>query len=178
MRAEYASRTVAMEFDGYAVGGLSVGEPRGAMIPALTAALNELPDDRLRYLMGVGDPISILDAVGLGVDLFDCVLPTRLARHGTGLSDGGRVQVRAAGKALDDRAIDPACSCRTCRRYSAGYVRHLLTVGEPTGGRLLTMHNLSWMMKFIERIRKAISEGRLVSLRDEVAAGWGEEALR
>jgi queuine tRNA-ribosyltransferase len=178
LRSEYAAKTVGMDFDGYAVGGLSVGEPRSAMLPALAAALIELPEDRPRYLMGVGDPISIVDAVALGVDMFDCVLPTRLARHGTGLSDGGRVQVRAAGKALDDRPIDPSCSCRVCRRYSVGYVRHLLAVSEPSGGRLLTIHNLSWMLGFIERVRQAIGAGRLAGLRDEVAAGWEEEALR
>jgi queuine tRNA-ribosyltransferase len=178
LRAEFASKTAALDFDGYAVGGLSVGEPRSATFPALAAALGELPEARPRYLMGVGDPLSIVDAVALGVDMFDCVLPTRLARHGTGLSGGGRVQVRAAGKALDDRPIDPTCSCRVCRRYSVGYVRHLLSVSEPTGGRLLTLHNLSWMLGFIERVRRAVSAGRLTGLRDEVAAGWGEEALR
>ena len=172
MRAEYAARTVALDFDGYAIGGLSVGEPLEEMLPALAATIAGLPADRPRYLMGVGDPVSIVEAVALGVDMFDCVLPTRLARHGTALTAMGRVQVKASRFARDDKPVDPACDCAVCDRYSAGYLRHLLMVGEPTAGRLLSIHNLRWLLRFVERITDAIGTGDLDRLRTEVAEAW------
>lgn len=178
LRSEYAGKTVALGFDGYAIGGLSVGEPRSEMLPALDAAVEGLPGDRPRYLMGVGDPISIVEAVAAGVDMFDCVLPTRLARHGTALSDIGRVQMKAAARAADVGPIDPSCSCRVCRRYSSGYIRHLLLVGEPSGGRLLTIHNLAWMMGFLQRIRDSIIDGSFTTFRASVGEAWGAEPLR
>jgi len=172
LRARCASDLVQLDFDGYAVGGLSVGESRDQMLPALAAALGELPADRARYLMGVGDPLSILAAVALGVDMFDCVLPTRLARHGNALTSTGRLSVRAAGQATHDGPLDEACGCRVCARYSRGYLRHLLTVGEPTAGRLLTIHNLAWMFDLFERIREAIKLGSVAQLTFQVAEGW------
>jgi queuine tRNA-ribosyltransferase len=178
LRGESAAQTAALEFDGYAIGGLSVGETRQQMLPALAAALAELPADRPRYLMGVGDPVSLLDAVALGVDMFDCVLPTRLARHGTALTSEGRYQVRGARLAADDRPLDPACSCRVCARYSRGYVRHLVVTGELTGGRLLTIHNLSWLLALVDRAREAIRAGSLEPMRDRLAAIWNRGSLR
>src|SRR5262249_16663252 len=159
LRAECAARTVELGFDGYAIGGLSVGEPLEAMLPALAAAVAHLPADRPRYLMGVGDPPSILQAVMLGVDMFDRVLPTRRARHGTALTDRGRVQAKAGRFATEQAPVHPGCGCPVCQRYSAGYIRHLLLVGEPTGGRLLTIHNVHWLLGFIEKVRKAIESG-------------------
>jgi queuine tRNA-ribosyltransferase len=178
LRAEYARATAALDFDGYGIGGLSVGEPRDQLLAALTAALAELPFDRPRYLMGVGDPVTILDAVGLGVDMFDCVLPTRLARHGTALTTAGRYQVRAARHAADDRPLDPDCGCRVCARFSRGYVRHLLVTNEPTGGRLLSIHNLAWLLAVVDRARDAIRGGSLRVLRAEMAAIWNPGSLR
>jgi queuine tRNA-ribosyltransferase len=178
LRAECAEQLVDLGFDGYAIGGLSVGEPREEALPALAAALAHLPLDRPRYLMGVGDPVSMVEAVALGVDMFDCVLPTRLARHGTALTGAGRVQLKGRRFARQSDPLDPACSCPTCRRYSAGYLRHLLSVGEATGGRLLTVHNLSWILDLVERIRGAIVEGTLHKLRSEVAAVWSGRGLR
>jgi queuine tRNA-ribosyltransferase len=172
LRAESAERTVALDFDGYGVGGLSVGEPRVEMLPALAAAVNGLPAGRPRYLMGVGDPVSIVEAVALGVDMFDCVLPTRLGRHGTALTDLGRLQLRRADLARDDRPVDPACPCRTCERYSRAYLRHLFVVGEPTGARLLTWHNLAWLLGLMARIRAAVMGGTLSELRSQIAAVW------
>jgi queuine tRNA-ribosyltransferase len=172
LRAEQATHLAALDFDGYGIGGLSVGEPRHEMLPALAATTVLLPVDRPRYLMGVGDPVSLLEAIALGVDMFDCVLPTRLARHGTALTSAGRYQVRAAAHARDDRPIDPACRCRVCARYSRGYVRHLLVAGEPTGGRLLTVHNLAWVLGVVARARQAIETGTLEHLISEVAAAW------
>ena len=178
MRAECAQRTVALGFDGYAVGGLSVGEPLEEMLPALEAAIAGLPPDRPRYLMGVGDPVSMVEAVALGVDMFDCVLPTRLARHGTALTALGRVQVKASRFARADRPVDPTCDCPVCGRYSAGYLRHLLLVGEPTAGRLLSIHNLRWLLRFVERTAAAIEGGTLDRLRREVAEAWNSKPLR
>jgi len=178
LRGEHAADLAALEFDGYAIGGLSVGEPRAQMLPALAAALAMLPADRPRYLMGVGDPVSLLDAVALGVDMFDCVLPTRLARHGTALTGGGRYQVRAARHAADDQPIDPECGCRVCARFSRGYLRHLLVVGEPTAGRLLSIHNLAWLLSLVDRARQAIRTATLAELRNQVAAAWEPGSLR
>jgi queuine tRNA-ribosyltransferase len=172
LRRDSARRTVDLGFDGYAVGGLSVGESRADMLPALAAAIAELPDDQPRYLMGVGDPIGLVEAVALGVDMFDCVLPTRLARHGTVLSSTGRYQIRNAAFASDGDPLDAACSCAVCARWSRAYLRHLIQVSEPTAPRLLTLHNLAWTFALIGRIRHAIEVGRLDTLRAEVAAVW------
>jgi len=172
LRAESARRTVALGFDGYGIGGLSVGEPRAEMLPALEAALAELPEDRPRYLMGVGDPLALVDGVARGVDQFDCVLPTRLGRHGTALTHAGRLSLRRADHAEDDGALDPACACPVCARWSRAYLRHLLTVDEPVAGRLLTLHNLAWTLGLMDRIRDAVAEGRLGALRAEIAAVW------
>jgi queuine tRNA-ribosyltransferase len=175
MRAESAERTVAFGFDGYAVGGLSVGEDRSAMLPALEVAVAGLPPDRPRYFMGLGDPVGIVEAVARGVDMFDCVLPTRLGRHGTLLTSEGRINLRNHRFADDPDPIDPACGCGVCARWSRGYLRHLLTVSEPTAPRLLTLHNVAWTFAFVDRIRAAIVAGTLDALRAEVAAVWAGE---
>jgi len=178
LRLDCARRTVEMGFDGYAIGGLSVGEPLEQMLPALAAAIEALPPDRPRYLMGVGDPHAVVEAVALGVDMFDCVLPTRLARHGTAITSQGRFQLKAARHAREDVPIDPGCPCPVCARYSRGYIRHLLVVGEPTGGRLLTVHNLAWLLALVDDVRAAIEHGRLAEVRAGVAAHWGRGSLR
>jgi len=173
LRTESARRTVELDFDGYAVGGLSVGESREDMLPALKAALDELPHDKPRYLMGVGDPAGMVEAVGLGIDMFDCVLPTRLARHGTLLTAEGRINLKNARFARDDRPPDPACGCPTCSRWSRGYLRHLLQVAEPTAGRLLTVHNVAWILDLVRRMRKHIAAGTFQGLRRDVLDVWG-----
>jgi queuine tRNA-ribosyltransferase len=178
LRAESAARLAGLDFDGYAIGGLSVGEPRREMLPALAAALSGLPDNRPRYLMGVGDPVSIIEAVALGVDMFDCVMPTRLARHGTALTGWGKAQVKSARFARADEPLDPTCPCRTCQRYPAGYLRHLLLVGEPTAGRLLTLHNLAWMAALTSSIRQHIQKGTLHDLQIRVGEAWRGGSLR
>jgi queuine tRNA-ribosyltransferase len=173
LRADQAKRLVDMDFDGYGIGGLSVGESRDEMLRALAAALEHLPADRPRYLMGVGDPAAIVEAVALGVDQFDCVLQTRLGRHGTALTAEGKLQLRNARHADAEEPVDPACACEVCARHSRGYLRHLFQVGEPTALRLLTLHNVAWTFQLMERIRSAIAEGRLSSLRGDVLATWG-----
>jgi queuine tRNA-ribosyltransferase len=172
LRVESAERTASCDFDGYAIGGLSVGEPRERIMPALAAALTVLPPDRPRYLMGVGDPVSVVEAVALGVDMFDCVLPTRLGRHGAALTSAGRLQVRAAAMAADQGPVDPGCRCPVCGRYSRAYLRHLFSVGEPTAARLLTLHNLTWILMLMRRIRASIVDGSLGGLQREIAAVW------
>ncbi len=122
--------------------------------------------------MGVGDPLGMIEAIALGVDLFDCVLPTRLARHGTILTTGGRLNLRNAVHADDAGPLDPACTCGVCARYSKAYLRHLLRVQEPTAPRLLTVHNVHWTLRLVERAREAIVAGSLSALRREVADSW------
>jgi queuine tRNA-ribosyltransferase len=172
LRKESAHRTVDIGFDGYAVGGLSVGERRPAMLEALDTTTAELPVDRVRYLMGVGDPVGVLEAIALGVDMFDCVLPTRLARHGTILTDAGRLNLRNAAFTSDAGPLDPTCSCPVCRRWSRGYLRHLLRVQEPTAARLLTLHNVGWLLGLVARARQAVRNGTLDRLRADVVAAW------
>lgn len=172
LRMEAAKRTTALDFDGYGIGGLSVGEPRPEMIRALDATIPELPADRPRYLMGVGDPIGMVEAVARGVDMFDCVLPTRLARHGTALTSTGKVQMKNASNRTDPAPIDAACGCSTCGRYSRSYLRHLLQVGEPSAARLITIHNLAWMFDLIARMRSAIASSTFDDLRAEVVDIW------
>jgi queuine tRNA-ribosyltransferase len=173
LRRESAQRTVELGFDGYGVGGFSVGEAREEMLPALVATLEELPEDRPRYLMGVGDPIGLVEGIALGVDMFDCVLPTRLARHGTVLATSGRFRIRSAVNARDEGPLDPSCSCPVCARWSRAYLRHLVQVAEPTAARLLTLHNVSWILALVEQARQSIFAGTLDALRQEVAAAWG-----
>jgi queuine tRNA-ribosyltransferase len=172
LRVESAERTVAIGFDGYAVGGLSVGESRDEMLPALEAALSVLPPDRPRYFMGLGDPLGLVDAVSRGIDMFDCVLPTRLARHGTLLTSTGRLNLRNLRHADDAGPIDEACGCPVCARWSRGYLRHLLLVDEPTAPRLLTLHNVWWTFDLVRRIRSAIRQGTLDALRADLAERW------
>ena len=173
MRAESAQRTASLNFDGYAVGGLSVGETRAEMLPAIEAAVAHLPEDQPRYLMGVGDPASIVEAVALGIDQFDCVLQTRLGRHGTALTWGGRLHIKNAKYALDESPLDPECSCPVCARHTRGYLRHLMQAGEPTAARLVSIHNVSWTLQLMAKIRAGIADGSFQALKGRVLEAWG-----
>ncbi|HUF47918.1 MAG TPA: tRNA guanosine(34) transglycosylase Tgt [Vicinamibacterales bacterium] len=159
LRQRSAAGTVAIGFEAYAIGGLSVGEPAGLMyeIAGQTAAL--LPADRPRYLMGVGTPVDLLESVARGIDLFDCVLPTRNARNGQLLTRRGPIAIKNARYAEDDRPPDPDCGCPTCRRHSRAYLRHLYIAGEMTAGTLNTLHNLHFYLDTMREIRKAIEFG-------------------
>ena len=172
LRSESAERTVALDFDGYGIGGLSVGEPRDEMLAVLAATVPYLPVDRPRYLMGVGDPVGMLESVALGVDQFDCVAPTRAARHGSIWTSTGRINLRNAVHATDDGPLDPACPCPTCARWSRGYLRHLLTVGEPTVWRLCSIHNLTYVLGLMDEAREAIATGRLDALVSRTRHTW------
>ena len=171
LRERCAQALVAMGFDGYAVGGLSVGEPEDQMYAGLDMALPWLPEDRPRYLMGTGTPGQIVRCVAQGVDLFDCVLPTRVARNGSAYTAAGLVPVKA-GRFRDDPApVEEGCACETCRCFSRGYIRHLLNAGEILGLRLLTIHNLHFYMKLMRAVRRAVEEQRL----DAFARAFTEE---
>ena len=182
LRAEAAERTVALcgedpagqeRFDGFGIGGLSVGESRAEMVPAIEATTAHLPLDRPRYVMGLGDPAGMVEAVAHGVDLFDCVLPTRHGRHGTILTSAGRINLKNAEWATADEPLDPTCPCEVCARWSKGYLRHLIAVNEPTGPRLATLHNLAWTLRLVDDMRQAIVEGRFEALRRDVARRLG-----
>jgi queuine tRNA-ribosyltransferase len=172
LRAEYAERLVGIGFDGYAIGGLSVGETAEERWAALGASVEHLPTSSPRYLMGVGDPVSVLQAVNLGVDMMDCVLPTRLGRHGSALTNGGRLPLKAGRFAKDGSPIDPTCSCPVCGRHTRAYIRHLYNVGEPSAGRLVSLHNLAWLTGLVARGRQAVLEGRFADFCNEVLAVW------
>ena len=167
LRIKSAKEIVSIGFDGYAIGGLSVGEPQEVMLEMIEVSLKALPEDHPVYLMGVGTPEDILEAVWLGVDMFDCVLPTRNARRGTLFTSGGKLVIKQARFKEDRRPIDPECNCYTCRHYSRAYLRHLFMAGELLSYRLNTIHNLHFYMKFMEGIRRAIKEDRLGEFRSK-----------
>ena len=162
LRKESATDLVQMDFQGFAMGGLSVGEPKSVMLEILKGTLPLLPEDAPRYVMGVGTPEDILDAVRLGVDFFDCVLPTRNARNGTLFTSAGKLSIKQAQYAEDHRPIDETCSCYTCRHYSRAYLRHLYMAKEILSSRLNTIHNLFYYMVFMKEIRGAIQRGGLL----------------
>ncbi|HET7205169.1 MAG TPA: tRNA guanosine(34) transglycosylase Tgt [Terriglobales bacterium] len=159
LRKESAERTVEIGFPGYAIGGLSVGEPRHVTREVVEATLEHLPADQPRYLMGVGTPEEIADYANLGIDMMDCVLPTRAARHGLLFTSGGKVSIKQAKYAADDSALDPKCACPVCRRYSRAYLRHLYSSNELLGQLLNTIHNLSFYLDTMRTVRDAILLG-------------------
>ncbi len=170
LRARSAAATAALGFTGFGIGGLSVGESPPARNAAVEAAVPELPETAPRYVMGLGDTEGILDCVARGIDLFDCVLPTRLARHGKVLSPTGDFSIKRAEWADDTNPIDPECPCVACRRYSRGYIRHLFATREFLGPRLLSLHNLTYTLGLMRRIRESIAAGRFRDLYDQAIA--------
>jgi len=159
LRKESAERTVAIGFPGYALGGLSVGEPRERTFEVVDATIPHLPTDKPRYLMGVGTPEEVAAYAGLGIDMMDCVLPTRAARHGLLFTSGGKVSIKQARYARDESALDPNCGCRVCQRYSRAYLRHLYASGEVLAQVLNTVHNLSFYLDTVRRVRHSIRLG-------------------
>lgn len=170
LRAESARRTAALGFDGFGIGGLSVGETAPERDAALEVTTAELPPDRVRYVMGLGDPEGVLAAVARGADLFDCVWPTRLARHGRVLTPAGDYSLRRARHAVSDLPLDPGCRCHACATVSRGYLRHLLVTGELTALRLLTLHNLTYTLDLLAGARAAIVAGGFDAWRAETLA--------
>jgi queuine tRNA-ribosyltransferase len=173
LRRECAAALVELGMPGYALGGFSVGEPKDIAGPALAESAAALPADKPRYLMGVGTPADFLDAVAVGVDMMDCVLPTRNARHAVALTWSGALRLRNAKHVRDESPLDPGCGCFTCKRHGRGYIRHLFQVGETLGGTLLTIHNLAFMADLGRATRDAIAAGRFVSFRQETLARVG-----
>ena len=160
LRKESAERTVEIGFPGYAIGGLSVGEPRELTREIVESTLEHLPADKPRYLMGVGTPEEIVEYAGLGVDMMDCVLPTRAARHGLLFTSEGKVSIKQARYAQDAGPLDPNCACRVCQRYSRAYLRHLYASNEVLAQVLNTIHNLSFYLDTMRRVRHSISLGK------------------
>jgi queuine tRNA-ribosyltransferase len=173
LRAECAGRLVELDFPGYAVGGVSVGEGREEVRAALEVSTRHLPADRPRYLMGVGRPQDVLDAVATGIDLFDCVLPTRNGRNATCLTASGPVKLRNAAHRLDDRPVEEGCDCPACSRFSRAYLRHLFLAGEMLGPILASAHNLAYLHRLTLRIREAIRAGRFVQFKAEALEALG-----
>ena len=177
LREQSAKDLVEMDFCGYAVGGLSVGEPMDVMCEVLDYTTPLLPRDKPRYLMGVGSPDYLFEAVIRGIDMADCVLPTRIARNGTAMTSHGKVVIRNGKYSRDFTPLDPECDCYTCRNYTRAYIRHLFNVDEILALRLTTIHNLYFLIKLMERIREAIKEDRLLELKDEFYKKYGYTQL-
>lgn len=173
LRHAHAKALVEMDFPGYSIGGTSVGEPKDVMYRMIEDAIEYLPEDKPRYLMGVGSINGLFEGVIRGVDMFDCVLPTRIARHGAAMTSKGRVNIKRAEFEYDFSPLDSECDCETCKNYTKAYLRHLTRTNEGLGMRLLSIHNLRFLLKLMERIREAIKEDRLLELRDEVYAAYG-----
>lgn len=172
LRERSARSLAALDFPGYAIGGLSVGEPKEIMYDVLEYTVPLLPDTKPRYLMGVGSPDALVEGAVRGIDMFDCVLPTRIARNGTTMTSQGRLVVRNAKYARDFSPLDPACDCYTCRNYTRAYIRHLIKSDEILGLRLTTYHNLYFLLRLMENVRQAIREDRLRDFRDEFFAQY------
>ena len=170
LRTLSVERTLAIGFEAYAIGGLSVGEPADTMYSIVGHTVPQLPADRPRYLMGVGTPLDIVEAVSRGVDLFDCVMPTRNARNGQLFTSEGRLTIKNARHAADEGPLDPACSCYTCRTHSRAYLRHLFVSGEIGASVLNTIHNLRFYLDTMARVRQAIVFGTLGTLRQSLQA--------
>jgi queuine tRNA-ribosyltransferase len=167
LRRESLSRTVEIGFDGYAIGGLSVGEEKGVMYSVIEDLAPLMPAERPRYLMGVGTPEDLIEAVARGVDMFDCVLPTRNGRTGQAFTSRGKVNIKNARYARDVRPLDEACGCAVCRRHTRAYLRHLYLTGEMLGGILLTHHNLAFFLDTLRRVRQSIRSGDFARFRQE-----------
>lgn len=175
LRKKSAEDLVAMNFPGYAVGGLSVGEPKDIMVDILDYTTDFLPEDKPRYLMGVGTPDYLFEAVEHGIDMADCVLPTRIARNGTAMTSVGRVIAKNGKYKEDFTSLDENCDCYTCKNYTKAYIRHLFNVNEILAYRLLSIHNIYFLTKLMENIRNAILEDRFLEYKKEFYESYGYE---
>ena len=173
LRQRCAKELVAMDFDGYSIGGTSVGEPKEIQNMILDATIDLLPENKPRYLMGVGSPGAILDAVERGVDMFDCVLPTRVARHGTAMTSRGRVILKNKSFEMDFSPLDDNCDCYCCKNYTKAYLHHLFKADEILGYRLVSMHNIRFLNRLVEDIREAIKNDTFMELKKKVYEDYG-----
>ena len=174
LRYQSAMEITELELPGYAIGGLSVGEPREIMLDILDDCVDHLPEDKPRYLMGVGTPDYLFEGVERGIDMFDCVLPTRLARHGVAMTSHGNINIKNAEYARDFTPLDDECDCYACRNYSKAYIRHLFKSNEIMSSMLLSEHNLHFLVTMMGRIRKAIEEDRFTEYKKEFYEKYGE----
>ncbi len=177
LRVASARELVRLGFEGYAIGGLSVGEGKSDMYAMLDVTVPELPENKPRYLMGVGHPEDLIEGVARGVDLFDCVVPSRHGRTGSLFTSAGRVVIKQARYAEDERPIDPDCACPVCRRYSRAYLHHLFMVKEMLGARLNTIHNLWYFSELMRRIREALTEGTFPEFREAFYRNSNRQAV-
>lgn len=167
LRRHCAEELVKMDFDGYSIGGTSVGETKPTMYKMVEYSTKYLPEDKLRYLMGVGDPIDLIENVMRGVDIFDCVSPTRLARHGHAYTSYGKINIKNNKYKEDFTPVDSKCDCYACKHYTKGYIRHLITADETFGARLLSIHNIRFLTHLMEQIRENIANGTIEEFRDQ-----------
>ena len=167
LREWSAKETSKLPFDGFSIGGTSVGEDKDTMYKMIDDGIRYLPEDKPRYLMGVGDPIDILEGVSRGIDMFDCVLPTRLARHGNAFTRNRKINIKNNKYKEDFQPIDESCDCYTCKNYTRAYVRHLITANETNGGRLLSIHNIRFLIKMTDEIRTSIENGNFQEYKEE-----------
>ena len=172
LREYSAKETVKLDFDGYSIGGTSVGEDKDTMYKMIDYAIKYLPIDKPRYLMGVGEPIDLLEGVERGVDMFDCVLPTRLARHGNAFTRHGRINLKNLKYKEDFTPIEDNCDCYTCKNYTKAYIRHLITCDEMLGGRLLSIHNIRFLIKEMEEIREAIKNDNFKNYKEKFISDY------
>ena len=177
LRQRSSEELAPLGFDGYAIGGLSVGEARGPMFDATTLAASFLPHDKPRYFMGIGDPEGVIEVIARGVDMFDCVLPTRTARTGSALTWEGRLNLRNAGFARDPRPLDAGCGCPACAKFSRAYIRHLVNQQEILGLRLLSLHNLRFLLDLVAAAREQIERGAFESWRADAIARLTRQPL-
>ena len=173
LRRESAMAISEMDLPGYSIGGLSVGEPKDIMYDVMDECVELLPKNKPRYLMGVGSPDCLFEGVERGVDMFDCVLPTRIARHGMAMTSRGRVNIKNAKYERDFTPLDPDCDCYTCRNYSKAYLRHLFKCDEILSAMLMTNHNLHFLVNTMTKIRKAIDEDRFTEYKKEFYDAYG-----
>ena len=175
LRKHCAEELVKMDFDGYSIGGTSIGEPKDVMFEMVSYSVPYLPEDKPRYLMGVGSIDYILEGIAMGVDMFDCVLPTRIARHGALMTSKGRVNIRDAKYEYDFSPLDEDCDCYTCKNYTKAYLRHLYKCDETLGKRLLSIHNIRFLIHMMEEARTAIKEDRFGDFKDEFIKKYGDK---
>ncbi len=178
LRRQSTEAITALDFDGYAVGGLAVGESHESTLEAVRTVVDGLPADKPRYLMGVGDPYLLAHATALGIDMFDCVSPTRIARHGTALTDQGPVRVKGLPNRGLDEPLESGCGCRVCQRVSRGLLHHLSHVDTESAGALLSLHNLAFQFRLISRLRQAIVENTVEEVLADVDSVWSRPAIR
>ena len=172
LRTKCATELIAMDFDGYAIGGVSVGEPEPEMMRAVEISEPHLPENKARYAMGLGTPAQLVELVARGVDMFDCVLPTRVARNGTAFTSKGTFSIKGGAVKADFNPIDPSCDCFACRNHSRAYIRHLLNVNEILGLRLVSIHNSHFFLKVMKDIRNHLQSGTFSDFRNEFIAGY------